>query len=86
MSEISHVDMFYESRRAVHVGDSDPAKSPHTELSSVPTKAEIRYADHENRVIDCKEFEAPNGKGYETAKLLLGRAMLDPCATVVPKQ
>lgn len=83
MSEISHVDMFYESRRAVHVRDSDPTKSPHTELNSVPTKAEIRYADHENRVIDSEEFEAPNGKGYETAQFLISRAMIDSDAVVV---
>ena len=82
MSEISHVGMFYETRRAIHVQDSDPTKSPHTELNSVPTKAEIRYADHENRVIDCDEFEAPNGKGYQTAKLLIERSMLDPGAVV----
>jgi len=74
--------MFYETRRAVHVKDSDPTKSPHTELSSVPTKAEIRYADHENKVVDCEEFEAPNGKGYETAKFLIERSMLDPDAVV----
>jgi len=82
MSEISHTQMFWETRRAIHVKDSDPTKSPHTELNSVPTKAEIRYADHENRVIDSEEFEAPDGKGYETAQLLISRAMLDPDAVV----
>ena len=83
MSEISHLSMFYETRRAIHVQDSDPTKSPHTELNSVPTKAEIRYEEHENRVVDCEEFEAPNGKGYETAQFLISRAMIAPDAVVV---
>lgn len=81
---VSHLSMFWDTRQSVHITDSDPCNSPNTELKQTPTKAEIRYEDNPNRTIDCEDFEAPNGKGFETARLLIGRAMLDPDATVVP--
>lgn len=81
---VSHLQMFYETRLSVHVTDSDPTNNPNTELNSVPKAAEIRYQDSPNRHIDCEQYEAPNGKGFETARFLIGRAMLDPDATVVP--
>lgn len=74
--------MFYDTRSAVHITDSDPSNNPNTELTAVPKKAEIRYIDSPDRVIDAESYEAPNGKGYETARFLIGRAMLDPDATV----
>lgn len=81
---VSHLDMFYDTRQAVHIDNSDPANNPNTELTSVPAAAEIRYIDGPNRRIDGDQYEAPNGKGFETARFLIGRAMLDPDATVVP--
>jgi hypothetical protein len=81
---VSHLQMFYETRQAVHINDSDASNNPNTELSQVPEAAEIRYEGFPNRFIDSDQYEAPNGKGYETAQLLIGRAMLDPDATVVP--
>lgn len=81
---VSHLDIFYDTRQAVHIQDSDPSTSPNTDLTSTPTAAEIHYADSEDRFIDGDQFEAPNGKGFETAQFLIGRAMLDPDATVVP--
>lgn len=81
---ISHLEMFYESRFAVHVADTDPSNNPNTTLTQVPTTAEIRYRDSPNRVINSKSYDAPNGKGYETAQFFIGRAMMDPDATVVP--
>jgi len=84
MTAISHLQMFYETRQAVHVNDSDPANNPNTELTRVPKAAEIRFADGPNRFIDSNEFEAPDGKGFETARFLISRAMMDPDATVVP--
>lgn len=82
---VSHLDLFYETRHSIHITDSDPCNSPNTELKQVPKAAEIRYEDSPNREIDCEEFEAPNGKGFETARFFISRAMLDPDATVVPK-
>lgn len=79
-----HLQMFYESRQSVHVSDSDPTNNPNTELTSVPTEAEIRYQDSPNRHIDAETFEAPDGKGFETAQFLISRAMLDADAVVVP--
>jgi hypothetical protein len=76
--------MFWDSRWAVQFTNSDPSASPNTDLSYTPESATIHYETGVTREIDCNEFEAPNGKGYETAKLLIGRAMLDPEATVVP--
>lgn len=84
MSTVSHLDMFYDTRRAIHITNSDPSNSPNTELTSVPTAAEIHYQDSPDRHIDGDQFEAPNGKGFETARFLIGRSMLDPDATVVP--
>lgn len=84
MSTVSHLDLFYETRQSIHINDSDPANNPNTELTRVPKAAEIRFADYDNRVIDAEEFEAPNGKGFETARFLISRAMMDPDATVVP--
>lgn len=81
---VSHLDMFYETRFSLHVGDSNPSSNPNTELTSTPKAAEIRYVDGPNRTIDAEDFEAPNGKGFETARFLIGRAMHDPDATVVP--
>lgn len=81
---VSHLDMFYDTRQAVHVENSSPVNNPNTELKTVPTAAEIHFADGPDRSIDCGEFEAPNGKGFETARFLISRAMLDPDATVVP--
>lgn len=81
---ISQLDMFFDTRKAVHVTDSDPSNSPNTELNKTPTAATIRYRDGPNRDIDAEEYVAPNGKGFETAMFLIGRAMLDPDATVVP--
>jgi len=76
--------MFYNTRGSVAISDSNPANSPNTDLNSVPKSAEIRYEDGPNRTIDSEEFEAPNGRGFRTARFLIGRAMLDPDATVVP--
>ena len=84
MSVVSHLDMFYDTRRAVHVSDSDPVNNPNTELQIVPESAEIVFSGGPNRKIDANDFEAPNGRGYETATFLISRAMLDPDATVVP--
>lgn len=81
---VSHLDMFYDTRQAVHINNSDPANSPNTTLNRVPTAAKIRYAESPNRHIDGEEFEAPNGKGYKTARWLISRAMLDPDAVVTP--
>jgi hypothetical protein len=81
---VSHLDMFYDTRQAVHIDNSDPANNPNTELTTVPTAAEIRYEDSPDRHIDGEHFEAPDGKGFETARWLISRAMLDPDATVVP--
>jgi hypothetical protein len=80
---VSKLDMFYETRQSVHVGDSNPSNSSNTELTSVPKAAEIRYEDHPNRLIDATQFEAPKDKGFETARFLIGRAMLDPDAIVI---
>ena len=76
--------MFYDTRQAIHIDNSDPANSPNTELTSVPKSAEIHYADHSDRLIGPETFESPNGKGFEVARFLISRAMLDPDATVVP--
>jgi hypothetical protein len=84
MSGVSHLSMFYDSRWAVQFTDSDPSASPNTDLSHTPEAATIRYESGVTRDIDCNEYEAPNGKGYETAKWLIQRAMLDPDATVIP--
>lgn len=81
---VSHLQMFYETRQAVHVNDSDPANNPNTDLNRVPEAAEIRYDGFPNRFIDSDQFEAPDGKDFETARFLIGRAMLDPDATVIP--
>jgi hypothetical protein len=81
---VSHLSMFYDTRQSVFIDNSDPSNNPNTDLKSVPKVADIRYADHPDRHIDSTEFEAPNGKGYETAQFLIGRAMLDPDATVQP--
>lgn len=81
---VSKLDMFYETRQAVHVGDSNPSNSSNTELTTVPKAAEICYEDHPDRLIDGDQFDAPNGKGFETARFLISRAMLDPDAIVVP--
>lgn len=86
MSVLSHLEMFYETRKSIHVNNSDPANSPNTELKEVPFTAEIRYKGFSNRFIDGDSFEAPNEKGFETARFLIGRAMLDPDATVIPKE
>lgn len=84
MSAISHLDMFYETRSSVHVTDSNPANNPNTELNSVPEVATIHFEEYEDREIDSHAFEGPDGKGYEIAQWFVGRAMLDPDATVVP--
>lgn len=81
---VSHLDMFYDTRGSVHVANSDPSNNPNTDLKQTPKAVEIHYADHPDRLIDATEFEAPNGKGFETARFIIGRAMLDPDATVVP--
>lgn len=81
---VSHLDMFYNTRGSIAVSNSDPTNNPHTELKSVPEACEIRYEDYPNRSLDCNDFEAPNEKGYETARFLIERAILDPDATVVP--
>lgn len=86
MTVLSHIEMFYETRNSVHVNNSDPSNNPNTELKEVPVAAEIRYKGFPNRFIDGTEYEAPNGKGFETARFLIGRSMLDPDATVVPKE
>jgi hypothetical protein len=85
MGLFSHLSMFYETRSSVHINNSDPSNNPNTELKEVPVSAEIRYDGFPNRFIDSQSFEAPEGKGFETARFLIGRAMLDPDATVVPK-
>jgi hypothetical protein len=77
--------MFYRTRQAVHVNDSDPANSPNTNLNRVPKAAEIHYDGFPDRFIDSDQFEAPDGRGFETARFLIGRAMVDPDATVVPE-
>jgi len=81
---VSHLDMFYDTRFSIPVNDSNPSNNPNTELTEVPDKAEIVFPDSPSRIIDVEEFEAPNGKGFETAKYLIGRSMLDPDAIVVP--
>lgn len=81
---VSHLDMFYDTRSSVHIDNSDPANNPNTDLKEVPKAAEIHYEDHPDRTIDATEYEAPKGKGFETARFLIGRAMLDPDAMVVP--
>lgn len=81
---VSHLDMFYDTRRSLHVANSDPSNNPNTRLNEVPKAAEILFEDSPDRTLDCEEFEAPNGKGFETARWLISRAMLDPDATVVP--
>lgn len=83
---VSHLDMFYDTRKSIAISNSDPANNPNTDLSSVPEAAEIRYKDGPNRSLDGSNFEAPNGKGFETVRFLIGRAMLDPDATVVPME
>jgi hypothetical protein len=77
--------MFYDTRMAVHVSDSNPVNTPNTELNSPPLAAEIVYEDSPDRTIDAETFDAPNGKGFETARFLLNRALLDPDATVIPE-
>lgn len=81
---VTHLDMFYDTRNSIHITNSNPANNPNTGLNTVPKAAEIKYEDHDDRFIDAEEFDAPDGKGFETARWLLGRAMLDPDATVVP--
>lgn len=85
MDTVSHLDMFYETRSSVHVTKSSPCNSPNTNLTTLPTAAEIRYKDGPNRFIDADSFEAPGGRGFETARFLISRAMIDPDANVVPK-
>jgi hypothetical protein len=82
---VSHLQMFYETRQSVFVSDSNPSNSPNTELNRIPTAATIRYEDYPDRSLDAEEYSSPDGKGYEIAKLLIGRAMLDPDAVVVPE-
>jgi hypothetical protein len=82
---VSHLSMFYDTRQSVHINNSNPANNPNTELHDVPDHAIISFAGGMEREIDSLNFEAPNGKGYETAKFLIGRAMLDPDATVMPQ-
>jgi len=81
---VSQIDMYYDTRQAVHVNNSDPTNNPYTELREVPLSAEIRFEDGPNRTIDAENFTAPNGKEFETARFLIGRAILDPDAVVVP--
>lgn len=81
---VNHLVMFYETRQSVFMDDSDPVNNPNTELNDVPEKADICFEDHDDRHVDSKKLKAPNGKGYKTAQFLIGRAMLDPDATVIP--
>lgn len=82
---ISHLDMFYETRFSLHVSDSHPSSSPNTELTETPESAEIRYNNGVVREVNPDTFAAPDGsRGYEAAKFFIGRAMLDPDATVIP--
>jgi hypothetical protein len=84
MSDVTHLSLFYETRSSVFVQNSAPSNSPNTELTESPEAAEIDYQDGPTREIDSAEFEAPEGKGYETAQFIIERAMLDPDAFVRP--
>ena len=80
---VSHLDMFYDTRQSLHVSRSSPANNPNTELPTVPEEVEIRFESGVTREINCNTFESPEGKGFRIARFLIGRAMLDPDATVV---
>jgi hypothetical protein len=82
---VSHLNHFYDTRDSMAVTDSNPSNSPNTELTEVPKAAEIRYITNPNKFIDAREFEAPDNKGFETARWLISRAMLDPDAVVIPR-
>lgn len=84
MPAVTHKELFYKTRASMFVQNSDPANSANTELTKSPEAAEIVYKDGPTRQIDSTEFEAPDGKGYETAQFLIERAMLDPDAIVRP--
>lgn len=84
MAVVSHLDMFYDTRLSVHVSETDPSANPNSTENSVPEAATIHYKDGEDQVVDPEEIEAPNGKDFETARFLIGRALLDPDATVEP--
>lgn len=83
---VSHLSLFYDTRSNVHIKNTDPSNSSKTALNETPEVALVRYEDGTERFVDSLKYKAPNGKGYETEQFLLERAMLDPDATVIPKE
>lgn len=81
---VTNLDLFYETRTSLYVNPTSPTNSANTDLKETPKAAEIRFEDSPNRFVDAENFEAPNEKGFETARFLIERAMHDPEATVVP--
>jgi hypothetical protein len=79
-----HLVQFYESRATVQHRNSDPCKSPHTELTSVPESATIRYRDQENQAMSPDTITDSFERNYEASRFFIERAMLDPDAVVVP--
>jgi hypothetical protein len=84
MTVVSHLDIFYDTRFSLAVTNSGPSNNPNTGLTEVPKAAIIHFEDGPERYVDSMDFDAPNGKGYETAQFLIGRAMMDPDAVVEP--
>jgi hypothetical protein len=84
MSAVSHLDMFYDTRNSVHIDNTNPANNPNTELNNTPDEAVIRYEDGTEQHVDAAEWSGRCEKGFEIARFLVGRAMLDPDARVIP--
>lgn len=75
----THLNLFYDSRANVFIQNSSPANNPNTDLSEVPRHAEIHFEHGPTREVSESTFDDP-----EISEFLLGRALLDPDATVVP--
>ena len=81
---VSHLSMFYDTRASVHIDNTNPANNPNTELNDTPDKAVVRYEDGTEQHVDAAEYAERVDRGFEIARFLVGRAMLDPDARVVP--
>lgn len=79
-----HKVQFYESRSTVQHRNSDPCRSPHTELRSVPEAAVVRYENGVTQEIHPDLLPDDFEKSYDAAQFFIGRAMIDPDAVVVP--
>jgi hypothetical protein len=74
--------MFYDTRNG-YIENSDPSNSPNTDLREIPEKVEIDFGDVQQEV-DCEEWDSRTSRGWRAGQFVIGRAMLDPDATVKP--